>query len=131
MSSFTPDTRLDSWLFRIMRNNWIDQHRAARPTVDIDDAEIVQPLVGQDGPRSTEARLELQRVSTAMNELPEDQRAVLMLVCVEGHKYREAAEMLEVPVGTIMSRLARARSNLADKLGIGQMSATRKKGEAE
>ena len=130
LSRFTPGTRLDSWLFRIMRNTWIDEHRAARPTVDIADTGAVQPLFGLDGRRTTEVRLELGRVRTAMNGLSADQRAVLMLVCVEGLKYREVAEMLEVPIGTVMSRLARARANLADELGMGRTGAARKKGEA-
>nr|WP_256474324.1 RNA polymerase sigma factor [Lutimaribacter sp. EGI FJ00013] len=120
LSSFASGTRLDSWLFRIMRNTWIDQYRAARPVVAIDDAAASHPLVGEDGRKVTEARLELSRVRAAMDRLPPDQRAVLMLVCVEGMRYREAAEALDIPNGTVMSRLARARTALAEELGMTQ-----------
>lgn len=129
LSGFTPGTRLDSWLFRIMRNSWIDHHRAARPVVAIDDAESGPPLIGEDGRRVTEAHLDLARVRAAMDRLPQDQRAVLMLVCVEGMRYREAAEALDIPAGTVMSRLARARMALAEDLGMNPGPA-RKQGEA-
>ena len=86
-------------------------------------------LIGEDGRQVTEARLELARVRTAMDRLPQDQRAVLLLVCVEGLRYREVAEMLDVPLGTVMSRLARARTALASDLGITAQE-TRRKGEA-
>jgi len=129
LSSFTPGTRLDSWLFRIMRNTWIDTRRAARPVVTIDEADASRPLIGEDGRRVTEARLELGRVRAAMDQLPEDQRVVLMLVCVEGIRYREAAEALAIPLGTVMSRLARARTTLAEELGMTTQT-PRKQGEA-
>lgn len=129
LKRFTPGTRLDSWLFRIMRNTWIDTCRAARPVVSIDEADTLHPLVGEDGRQVTEARLDLARVRDAMDRLPEEQRAVLMLVCVEGLRYREVAELLEVPPGTVMSRLARARTALADGLGMTRPTA-RRKGEA-
>ena len=130
LSGFTPGTRLDSWLFRIMRNAWIDQHRSARPTISIDDADSARTLMGEDGRRVTEARLELTRVERAMDTLPEDQRVVLMLVCVEGLRYREVSEALEIPVGTVMSRLSRARIALAAELGLDQ-SEKQSKGEAQ
>jgi RNA polymerase sigma-70 factor (ECF subfamily) len=129
LSGFTPGTRLDSWLFRIMRNTWIDNHRAARPVVAIEEAEASQPLVGEDGRQVTEARLELARVRAAMQKLPEEYRSVLMLVCVEGMRYREVAEVLDLPVGTVMSRLSRARSALAQELEI-EPQKTRTKGDA-
>lgn len=129
LSGFTPGTRLDSWLFRIMRNAWIDQHRAARPTVAIDDAEASSPLMGEDGRRVTQARLDLAQVRAAMDRLPPEQRAVLMLICVEGARYREAAEALEIPLGTVMSRLARARGTLAAEMGL-DTDDMRRKGDA-
>lgn len=128
ISSFTPGTRLDSWLFRIMRNTWIDHYRATRPVVAIDDAEETHQLVGEDGRQVIEARLELARVHAAMDRLPHDQRAVLILVCVEGMRYREVADALGVPPGTVMSRLARARTALAKDLGM-LSDPVRKKGD--
>lgn len=116
---FTPGTRLDSWMFRIMQNVWIDQRRALRrrgPTTS--DPEVVAALVGGDGRRVTEARLALEQVLAAMAALPDEQRAVLVAVCVEGLGYAEAAEALQLPLGTVMSRLFRARRALGTALGL-------------
>lgn len=115
IEGFTPGTRLDSWMFRIIRNTWIDTIRASRDTVALDD-DIADALPGQDGRRTVEANLHLADVRRAMMRLPEEQRAVLMLVCVEGMRYREVAAALEIPEGTVMSRLSRARLTLADLL---------------
>ncbi|WP_232831678.1 RNA polymerase sigma factor [Pseudogemmobacter bohemicus] len=122
LEDFTPGTRLDSWLFRIMRNGFIDQTRARRRLEPIEDAPE-SALIGEDGRETAHARLELQAVERAMAALPEEQRAVLMLVCVEGMRYREVAEVLEIPEGTVMSRLARARRALAVLLEGGQSAA--------
>ena len=65
-----------------------------------------------------EARLTLKSVAEAIDGLAEEQREVLLLVCVEELSYKEAAEVLDVPIGTVMSRLARARKNLAEAAGI-------------
>jgi RNA polymerase sigma-70 factor (ECF subfamily) len=113
-----PGTRLDAWLFRILRNTGIDRARRASgegQSVDIEDA---YGLVGQDGRERTEQRLMLDATAKAIAQLPEDQREVLVLVCVEELSYREVAQMLGVPTGTVMSRLARARTRLGDTLGI-------------
>lgn len=115
LGGFTPGTRLDSWLFRIMRNQWIDEVRARRPLEGI-DAVPEESLAGEDGRETVLNRLELAAVRRAMDELPEEQRAVLMLVCVEGMRYREVALALEIPEGTVMSRLSRARRALAERL---------------
>lgn len=115
---FDPATRLDSWLFRILRNAWIDMLRrdATRgETVDIHDTPQADPV---DSAAQTDDRLMLQSVRTAMATLPEDQRAVLHLVCVEGLSYAETAQTLGIPQGTVMSRLSRARRALAEKVGI-------------
>jgi RNA polymerase sigma-70 factor, ECF subfamily len=126
IGSYTPGTRLDSWLFRIMRNSWIDAIRARRDSQPLDEGPGLT-LVAEDGRVTTETRLYLQDVQRAMADLPEDQRSVLMLVCVEGMRYREVAEALEIPEGTVMSRLARARAALAVRLKQGP-GAARSKG---
>lgn len=118
IDSYQPGTRLDSWLFRIMRNTWIDSHRARRNTVALDEIESTAPLMGEDGREVTENRLYLAQVRNAMDTLPEEQRAVLMLVCVEGLRYREVAEALGIPEGTVMSRLSRGRLALAQALNM-------------
>lgn len=109
---FVPGTRLDSWMYRILQNLWIDRCRssAARgPHVDLDAALELQ---GSDGRQDTEAQLTLAKVRLAIAALPEEQRLVLALVSIEGLSYRDAAEQLGVPIGTVMSRLSRARSKL-------------------
>jgi RNA polymerase sigma-70 factor (ECF subfamily) len=111
-ASFAPGTRLDSWMCRILQNLWIDRCRSAAsrgPHVDLDAALELQ---GADGRRDTEAQLMLARVRLAIAELPEEQRLVLALVSIEGLSYRDAAEQIGVPIGTVMSRLARARARL-------------------
>jgi len=111
--TWVEGTRLDSWMFRIMQNQWIDQKRRARPQMTI-DSDSASPLMGEDGARTVEARMTLKSVRDFIDELPEEQRAVLVLVCVEELSYREAAEVLDVPLGTVMSRLSRARSTLIE-----------------
>lgn len=121
--SWTPGTKLDSWLFRIMRNHWIDTVRRGRPEVADGESEMEQ-VAGEDGRRVSDARLALADVRRIADGLPDEQRAVLMLVCVEELSYREAAELLEVPIGTVMSRLARARAALVAAMdGQGRRSA--------
>lgn len=115
---FDPATRLDAWLFRILKNAWIDQTRrtAVRgESVDIDEAPEAATVDGRD---VTETRLMLTKVEGAMAALPEEQRAVLTLVCVDGLSYAEAAAVLGIPAGTVMSRLSRARLAVAKRLGI-------------
>lgn len=119
---FQHGTRMDAWLFRILRNSWIDMVRRKRgegQSIDIDEAFDLPGDVGTD---TVENRLLLGRTLKAIHELSEDQREVLLLVCVEELSYKEAAEVLEVPIGTVMSRLARARKQLADLLGINSES---------
>jgi RNA polymerase sigma-70 factor, ECF subfamily len=113
---WTPGTRLDSWMFRIMQNEWIDTKRRTRPQVEIDEPAIQPLLVGEDGRRTVEARLTLDQVRALIERLPEEQRTVLTLICLEDMSYRETAEILEIPIGTVMSRLGRARNALAKAL---------------
>lgn len=110
-------TRLDSWMYRITRNLWIDERRAASRRgghVPIDDA--VAQIAG-DGAAEVEAGALRSDVDGAMARLPDEQREVVMLVLVEGYAYREAAEILDVPIGTVTSRLARGREALIFYLG--------------
>jgi RNA polymerase sigma-70 factor (ECF subfamily) len=112
---FQEGTRFDSWMFRIVQTIWIDQLRAR--DVRKEDGDIAEERLGTDEPvRRVEARLALSEVRRAVSLLPPDQRATLMLVTVEGLSYKQAAEVAGVPVGTIMSRLARARVALQQLL---------------
>jgi len=112
-----PGTRLDAWLYRIMRNLWIDEARArarqaklVRPLEEGEDA-VFDPRPGQD------AAIDLARVMAAMERLPDEQREVVALILVEGFGYREAAELLGLPIGTVSSRLVRGRTALLAMLG--------------
>lgn len=110
-------TRLDSWMYRITRNIWIDNRRAtARRGIhtDIDDG-VMQ--IADNSHARMEASMELADIDRAMARLPDEQREAVMLVLVEGYAYREAAEILEVPVGTLTSRLVRGREALVRELG--------------
>ncbi len=116
---FQEGTRFDSWMFRIVQTLWIDQIRAR--DVRKEEGDIAEDRFGSDEPvRRAEARLVLGEVYRAVDSLPPEQRAALMLVTVEGLSYREAAEVAHVPVGTIMSRLARARVALQGHLEAGR-----------
>ena len=109
-------TRLHSWLFKIAHSLWISRKRHA--AVRNGRGEPVDPdsLVGSDGERTVEARLALADVQRLVAALPEEQRAALMLVAVDGVSYGDAAEILGVPPGTVASRVARARLALVDAL---------------
>ena len=121
---FQEGTRFDSWMFRIVQTIWIDQVRAR--DVRKENADVAEEHLGSDEPvRRVEARLALDEVRRAVHRLQPDQRTALLLVTVEGLSYKEAAEVMQVPVGTIMSRLARAR--LALQL---QLDAPRSTGNA-
>lgn len=116
---FEAGTRVDSWMFRIAQNLRIDAARAAlrRGTqVSVDD---LPETMGEDGRATVENRSDLAAAQRALLAVPEDQRAAFLLVVVEGMSYREAADTLEVPVGTIMSRLARARGRIEQVVGRG------------
>lgn len=104
-----PGTRLDSWLFRIMQNAWIDETRARkRRNQTFVDEEAGEPV----GVSSSDAQIDAMAVRKAVAQLGDEQRAVVGLVLVEGLPYKEAAEVLGIPVGTLTSRLARAREAL-------------------
>jgi RNA polymerase sigma-70 factor (ECF subfamily) len=115
---FQEGTRFDSWMFRIVQTIWIDQIRSR--DVRKEDGHVAEERLGSDEPvRRVEARLALAEVRRAVDRLPPDQRAALLLVTVDGLSYKEAADVVGVPVGTIMSRLARARIALQQQLEAG------------
>lgn len=101
-------TDLRAWLFTVMHNLFVNQVRSAAVsrTVQLDDAMADRPQ-----PQSTD-RLEIRDLDTALQALPEEQRAVVLLVGLEDLSYEEAAHVMGVPVGTVMSRLSRGREKL-------------------
>jgi RNA polymerase sigma-70 factor (ECF subfamily) len=105
---FRAGSRLDSWMFRIIQTTWFDQRGSAAVRL-AGRPELLERMQGADEARGLEARSTLRTVERLIAQLPDDQRTVLMLVTVDGVSYREAAAILSIPVGTVMSRLARAR----------------------
>ena len=117
-SAWDSSRPLKFWVFRIARNLWLDQLRAEKVrgnTEDIDDEGVD---IADDRLAAMHTTQELREVKNKMRELPEDQRAVLALVAVEGYSYKEAAELLDIPVGTVMSRLSRARKTLIEHFDL-------------
>jgi RNA polymerase sigma-70 factor, ECF subfamily len=114
-------TSLVSWLFAIMHSIWMNELRsAARRRVGSfasEDHEEIE-LAGNDDQAARsdpEYQMMCKQVVVAVNELPEAQRVVLMLVAVEGLSYKEAAQVLDIPIGTVMSRLARGRLTIGER----------------
>lgn len=113
LDQWQPGTRLDSWVFRIARNSWLDDRRRAHNRKEHQDIGEMVELVGADGVAIAETSAEARMVRAAVDRLPPDQRDVVALVMLEELSYREAADLLEVPIGTVMSRLSRAKAALA------------------
>lgn len=115
-SQWRPDGALDRWVFAIARNAWRDELRARGRSREVfvpgDDG--VDAVAVEDGATPPARRL---AIAEALAALPEDHREVVALVLVEGLSYGEAADLLGVPVGTVTSRLSRARTALQDHLG--------------
>lgn len=110
---FEPGTRMESWLMRIAYNARVDDARRQKRRGPHHDLDSVAELPAMDGRRVSAARLDLSAARAAIDALPEDQRAVISLVSLEGFSYQEAAETLQIPIGTVMSRIARARRAVA------------------
>jgi RNA polymerase sigma-70 factor (ECF subfamily) len=109
---FVPGTRVDRWLFAILRSIWLNEMRSRRIRerggfVDAED------VLTTDGAREIEMNITTSAVLRAIGHLPEAQRETVLLVYGEGYTYAEAAAVLAVPIGTVMSRLAAARAALA------------------
>ena len=99
-----------------MRHLWIDEVRSRRVRRH-DELDAATGVAGDDGERVAEGRMTLDAVRRVLGTLPSEQRSVLLLVCVDGLSYKEAAEVLGTPIGTVMSRLARGRQELFVRLG--------------
>jgi RNA polymerase sigma-70 factor (ECF subfamily) len=103
LEQFQLGTRLDAWLLTIVRNAWLDEARARQRRAKVfADAELGE-RVGDGGETAAHAKLEANEVRKAMQSLPEEQREAVALVCVEGLAYREAADVLGVPIGPLSS----------------------------
>lgn len=109
-------TRLDSWMFTIMRNVWIDEVRGRNRRTQTFTAEDAGAGVGAAG--AQEAHVELTMVDRAMRRLPDEQREAVMLVMVEGYGYQEAADIIGCPAGTLSSRFVRGKNALMEMLEV-------------
>ena len=116
-SQFQPGTRFDHWMFRICRTVWIDMIRSRTRRAAREVAAEEGQNVGFDPHPAVEASIDLHTAMAAMQRLPDEQREVVALILVEGFGYREAAEILNQPIGTVSSRLARGRQALLAMLG--------------
>ena len=107
------DAPLAAWMFGILRNAWIDEQRARGRRGRLFVAESAEEVADA----SHGATMDAIAVQDAVARLPEEQRLAVALVLVEGLSYKEAAHIMEVPIGTLTSRLARAREALQAMLG--------------
>jgi RNA polymerase sigma-70 factor (ECF subfamily) len=117
-SAFRPKSNLRAWLLTILRHLYIDQLRVRRE-IAVDDESA--PWCNLEAPQSEVDGLVLRDLQRALYCLPLEQREVLLLVCVEELSYQEASVALGVPMGTVMSRLSRAREHLRVLLTEGPM----------
>ena len=105
------------WAYRVCKNAWIDELRSRDVRQKYPQLVVDEPEVAPSAEQSANDEREISAVSAALDQLSSEQRLALTLVAVDGKTYAEAAEILEVPVGTIMSRIARARKQLVDIYG--------------
>lgn len=113
---YQPGTRFDRWTFSIMASIWKNQIRANRVRGGASNVDA-EAVLQEDGGAKTEMSVLASQVLTEMQSLPDTQRVTAILVYIEGFTYREAADALGIPVGTVMSRLAAARRALAHLKG--------------
>ena len=115
IDSFQPGTNMSAWLFTILRNLFRSEYRKRRREVEDVEGKYADNMKSQP---DQEGRIELQEFRAALAQLPSDQREALILVGASGFSYEEAAEICECAVGTIKSRVSRARARLAELLAI-------------
>ena len=115
LNSFEPGTNMSAWLFTILRNLFRSDYRKRRREVEDDDGSYAESLKSQP---EQNGRLELDELPAALAKLPADQREAVILVGASGLSYEEAAHICGCPIGTIKSRVNRARGRLAELLSI-------------
>jgi RNA polymerase sigma-70 factor (ECF subfamily) len=115
IDSFEPGTNLSAWLFTILRNLFRSEYRKRRREVEDGDGTYAESLKSQP---EQEARVEFREFRAALAKLPSDQREALILVGASGFSYEEAAGICGCAVGTIKSRVNRARTRLAELMSI-------------
>lgn len=109
--SFDTRRSLRPWLFSLLHNLFVDIYRRRQMEERVVDALTADPVAAPPPP-DADTRVQLAEIHQAFTRLPEAQRAALHLVAVEGLSYQDAADALSIPIGTLMSRLSRARATL-------------------
>ena len=109
-ASLRPDTNLRTWMMTVLHNVFIDEQRRKR--VEARHADVLVQLSEEVAPPAQEGQVRLMQIRKAFEDLPEEQRAALHLVTLEGMAYADAAAVLGIPIGTLMSRLGRGRAAL-------------------
>jgi RNA polymerase sigma-70 factor, ECF subfamily len=128
-SSFERGTNFKAWIFRILRNTFLTSRTGLRsmPMADVDDPAVEPALIDRGG--DPEALLlqssDGESLQRALEKLPAQYREVILLCDVEDMRYQEIAELLQVPIGTVMSRLARGRAKMREML-VGEAEKKRK-----
>ncbi len=115
INSFQPGTNMSAWLFTILRNHFRSEYRKRRREVEDGDGSYAETLKSHP---EQYGRVEFEEFRTALAKLPPDQREALVLVGASGFSYEEAANICECAVGTIKSRVNRARTRLAELMSI-------------
>ena len=116
--SFTPGTNFRAWMYRILRNTFLTSRTGLKATVSLDDEEnpVTQPAADDDPESLLLARADQEEIRRALEQLPVVHREIILLCDVEEMSYKEIAELAGIPIGTVMSRLSRARSSMRSLL---------------
>lgn len=116
--------RLDTWAFTLMRSIW-ESEAGLRDDAQHTNMHAARNLPGIDGEKAMDGVFTLAAVRQSLNQLPAEQRTVLVLICIDGLSYQQAADVLGIPIGTVLSRIARGRESLRQRFvqpGDGRMS---------
>ncbi len=116
LDQFDPATRLDSWMFRILQNLFLNSKRDTANRARLFDLAMLDFEESYDGAKAADSSLELQQVQAFIGQLDPENRDVLVKIAVEGGSYKDVADELGLPIGTVTSRLARARLRLREWL---------------
>ena len=116
--SFTPGTNFRAWMYRILRNTFLTSRTGLKATVSLDDEEttVAEPVADDDPESLLFARADQEEIRRALEQLPAPHREIILLCDVEEMSYKEIAELAGIPIGTVMSRLSRARSSMRSLL---------------
>ncbi|MCF2949393.1 RNA polymerase sigma factor [Paraglaciecola aquimarina] len=115
------EIEITKWAFKVCRNVWIDEYRARKTRLAAVEKPELQQIHNVEDESQRESKEKLKQVHLAMDNLPSDQRSILSMVALQGMSYKDVSSILKIPVGTVMSRLSRARTTLLDKVNTQQL----------